>query len=385
MREIALATLWGILLFLPASKVEADRRIWRVRSGDALSILAQRFHVSVDEIRQWNNLEGDRIFVGQELIVSSAENREQNGVETQNGLTHRVQSGETLSHIALHYDLSIDDLITLNPGLNADRIREGQTLHVSPDANRQSIHYVIRSGDNLSRIAKRHRVELHDLLRWNRNIHRNHLRIGQTLLILSDIPESRSESKGAPYRGSLEYAEQLPRHPGYFIRNAQRSYGTLETILWLQDAFDAVLARHPGSPRIRIHDISLEHGGPMSGHRSHQSGRDVDLSYFQKRCGRQPCPMRRVRPEHLDATRQWTLFEHWLKNERIDAIFVDYQLQRPLFEAARRAGYSRSELSRWIQYPRGPNFPFGIIRHFPQHHDHAHVRFVCPDTDSECR
>ncbi len=369
------------LVLLWTLPTNADRRIWRVRSGDALSVLAERFDVTVEDLREWNDLESDAIRVGQELVVAGGSVALPDGA----GPLYTVVRGDTLSHIAARHGTRIEELLRLNPGLRPDRLRAGQTLRVTAPEGRQRIDYRVREGDTLARIAARHRVEVREILRWNPRLRPDHIRAGQTVVVWSEIPESVSESIGAPNHGRLENAEVLPPHPGYIVRNRNRAYGTLETILWIQDAFDAVRAQHPGAPRVRIHDISLPAGGPMAGHRSHQSGRDVDMSYFQRRCGGLPCPMRRLNPEDLDADRQWTLFEHWLKNDQVDAIFMDYSLQRPLYEAARRAGYSRTELSRWIQYPRGPSFPLGIVRHYRRHRDHAHVRFTCPDTDETCR
>ncbi len=368
-----------------AAPVHADRRIWRVRSGDALSVLAERFDVSVDDLRSWNELEGDQINIGQELIVGPEAGGQRAAETRRDGPSYEVRQGDTLSHIASRHDISLDRLRELNGGLRGERIRVGQRLVVGESDGRERIRYRIRRGDNLSRLAARHRVSVRDLMRWNRRLRRDRIRIGQEITIWSDIPESVSESIGAPNRGSLERGERLPNHPGFVVRDRNRAWGTLETILWMQDAFDHLRARFPGAPRVRVHDISRRRGGPMTGHRSHQSGRDVDLAYYQRRCGGRPCVFRNLRPQDLDANRQWALFEHWLKNDQVDAIFMDYSLQEPLYRAARRAGYSRAQLSRWIQYPRGPSFPHGIVRHFRKHRDHAHVRFTCPETDERCR
>lgn len=373
------------LAFAFATPAQADRRIWRVRSGDALSLLAERFEVSVEDLRSWNDLESDQINIGQELVVAPDDDSNDDGPEPADGPTYEVRSGDTLSHIAARHNLSVERLRALNGGLRGDRIREGQRLVIGEPDGRERIEYRIRRGDNLSRLAARHRVTVRDLLRWNRRLRPDRIRIGQEIVIWSEVPESVSESVGAPNRGELDHGERLPNHSGYLVRDPNRAWGTLETVLWMQDAFDHLRARFPGAPRVRVHDISRRRGGPMTGHRSHQSGRDVDLSYFQRRCEGRPCPFRRLSPDELDADRQWALFEHWLKNDQVDAIFMDYSLQEPLYQAARRAGYSRAQLSRWIQYPRGPSFPHGIVRHFRKHRDHAHVRFTCPETDERCR
>lgn len=368
-----------------AVPAQADRRIWRVRSGDALSLLAERFEVSVEDLRSWNDLDSDQINIGQELVVEpDSERRDASGAPA-DGPTYEVRAGDTLSHIASRHNISVERLRELNGGLRGDRIREGQRLVIGESDGRERIEYTIRRGDNLSRLAARHRVSVRDLLRWNRRLRADRIRVGQEIVIWSEVPESVSESIGAPNRGQLERGERLPNHAGYMVRDRNRAWGTLETVLWMQDAFDHLRARFPGSPRVRVHDISRRRGGPMTGHRSHQSGRDVDLSYFQSRCSGRPCPFRNLSPDELDANRQWALFEHWLKNDQVDAIFMDYSLQAPLYRAARRAGYSRQQLSRWIQYPRGSSFPHGIVRHFRKHRDHAHVRFSCPETDERCR
>ncbi len=484
-RTLALAL--GVAL-LGSVEARADRVVWRVQAGDMLGALAIRFGVTVDELRAWNGLEGDRILVGQELVVapgasstaaassatarsstttsatgatpssasaSASEPRvaaaegaraprdraerarraqeptpaegeptiasdatsaeadapsdaaptpERTPTETRTRSrstetaraaetrtesradlpTYVLQRGDTLSHVARRHDTTVEQLLAINPGLRADRIAAGRRVHVPVPEGTLRIEHVARSGETLARLAERHRVSVRDLVRWNPGIRRG-LRAGRTVVIWSAVPASVSASVGAPNRGRLLEAEPMPPHPGYYVRDPSRSFGTLETVLWMQDAVQEVLDRHPRSPRLRVHDVSLREGGYMNGHRSHQSGRDVDISLYQRRCADRLCPMRTVQPDELDVERTFTLLEHWLKNDRLEAVFLDYSLQAPLYEEGRRRGYSRAQLSRWFQYPHGPAYPLGVVRHFPRHRDHAHVRFVCPDTDDGCR
>ncbi len=366
-----------------SSQPPRQAREHTVVSGDSLSSLATRYETTVEQIQEWNELEGEQIRRGQELIVGYVSPRARR--RPPSGPTHRVEAGETLSHIAVAHDMNVEQILEMNPGLDPTRLSVGQEVQVAQSDGRQRISVRVRRGDSLGRIARRHRVRVRDIRRWNRSVRRRGLRAGQQLVLWSEIPESTSESHGEPWDGSLTHAVQLARHPSYVIRDRGRAWGTLETTLWIEDAFDAVRDQFPRSPRVRVHDISRRRGGRMHGHRSHQSGRDVDISYYQRRCPQDTgCRMVPLRPAHLDAERQWALFEAWLRAGRAEKIFVDYSLQGVLYDAARRDGYSRSQLSRWFQYPRGQNFPHGVIRHFPKHRDHAHVRFVCPDTDAEC-
>ena len=192
-----------------------------------------------------------------------------------------------------------------------------------------------------------------------------------------------SASVGSAHAGRLSSAVQLPPHAAYAVRDSSRAWGTPDTIQFLVHAFDQVRELDPAAPPLRVHDLSLRQGGPMAGHKSHQSGRDVDLTYYQHRCAG-ACPARTVTPTELDAPRQWRLLQHWLTRGAAEFIFVDYSLQRPLYEAARASGASARQLASWFQYPRGARFPAGIIRHAPNHANHVHVRFRCAASDRQC-
>ena len=395
-------------------RADADRpAVYAVRSGDALSLIAERFDVSVEELREWNDIEGDRILIGQELrLVPTASNEEASPpaspettsptVESQteetptvespteerpaprsDGPVYQIREGETLSEVAVRLQTDIPTLVRLNPGMNPDRIRAGQNIRI-PEA-RAAIDYVVARGDSLHRIASRHEVSVRELLRWNPPVRRHGLLAGRTIRIYSDVPVSRSESIGLPYNGRLEHGVQLPPHPLYVIRERSRAYGTLETVRWITAAFDAVREAFPRGPRVRVHDLSDEDGGALRDHRSHQSGRDVDMAFFRRRCGQNECGFANTAPGQIDVRRQWKLFKHWLERDQVEAIFIDYSLQRPLYEHARREGATPRQLRTWFQYPRGQEHAFGIVRHFAHHQDHAHIRFACPDTDDECR
>jgi murein endopeptidase len=136
---------------------------------------------------------------------------------------------------------------------------------------------------------------------------------------------------------------------------------------------------------VRVHDISDRDGGPLRDHRSHQSGRDVDIAFFRRHCAQNECGFGNTAPGQIDVARQWALLSTWLRSGRVEAIFIDYSLQQPLYDYARSQGATPAQLREWFQYPRGANHAFGIVRHFAHHRDHLHVRFVCPDSDSECR
>ena len=90
-----------------------------VQRGDALSVLAQRFDVSMDEIRRVNGLKHDAIQVGQTLkIPATLILRE-----------HKIERGETLSQIAFEYEVTLEAIRAVNE-LKSDTIRPGQILKI---------------------------------------------------------------------------------------------------------------------------------------------------------------------------------------------------------------------------------------------------------------
>jgi uncharacterized protein YcbK (DUF882 family) len=91
---------------------------------------------------------------------------------------HEVRSGQTLSHIANKYHVSVATLLAANGLSNADRLKPGQLLTVPP---RGAIH--VRRGQTLSHIARDHKVTVVELARANGLKPDSTLREGQRLFL----------------------------------------------------------------------------------------------------------------------------------------------------------------------------------------------------------
>ncbi|KPL59390.1 hypothetical protein AM506_12290 [Rossellomorea vietnamensis] len=152
---------------------------YRVQSGDSLSVIAYKYDTSVSNLKNWNNLNSDLIYVNQVLEVSAP--------SSSSAKTYTVQSGDYLSKIGAKYDVYVAELKSWN-NLSSDVIYPGQTLIVSsggtttPPPSTGSSTYTVQSGDTLSHIAIRYDVSVSSIKSWN-GLSSDTIYVGQKLSI----------------------------------------------------------------------------------------------------------------------------------------------------------------------------------------------------------
>ncbi|MDQ8201615.1 LysM peptidoglycan-binding domain-containing protein [Pelagicoccus sp. SDUM812003] len=160
-----------------------------IRKGDNLSDIAKRFGVTVDEIKAANNIpNANRLQVGQALVIP--------GVQSEgpaNGLSYTIRSGDNLSDIAKRFGVSLSDIKSANRLINPNKLVVGQTIVIpgasAPIASAQISSYTIQKGDNLSDIAQRFGVSLAQLKAANNISDADLISVGQTLSIPSGEPQ----------------------------------------------------------------------------------------------------------------------------------------------------------------------------------------------------
>jgi len=118
--------------------------------------------------------------------------------------TYRVKSGDTLGKIAAKYKVSVSRLKTWN-GLKNSRIYAGQKLQIRPKQSVTSSknytlrkdYYVVKKGDNLSRIAARSHTTVKNLIKLN-HLKSTVVRPGQRLLIRTRKIAKKPHSESYP-------------------------------------------------------------------------------------------------------------------------------------------------------------------------------------------
>lgn len=189
------------------SKAESttSNREYTIKRGDTLSGIARAHSTTVRQLKEWNNLSSDLIFVNQKLIVgrqstgstsstqssSSASSEQTMGTSSSSSQTqtrtHRVVRGDTLYGLARQYGTTVSRIRSLN-NLTSDTILINQRLIVgssssnTPTTQSNTRTYTVRSGDNLTRIARANNTTVSNLMSWN-NLRSDLIRTGQTLIV----------------------------------------------------------------------------------------------------------------------------------------------------------------------------------------------------------
>jgi penicillin-insensitive murein endopeptidase len=203
-----------------------------------------------------------------------------------------------------------------------------------------------------------------------------------------------SLSGGYPNDGWQIRGKRLRRSTELQIREAshERVYGHPALVLMLHRSARDVAKGAPGSVLL-VGDLSSRLGGPISGHRSHQSGRDADVGFYVTDLKGKRLPStdyvafdgdgksKDGRPLLFDDERNWLLVESWARDLRagLSHIFVSWPLRERLLKFARSkprfAKYVLSATALLKQPEKGED-----------HDDHFHVRITCPKEEEEiCR
>lgn len=188
-----------------------------------------------------------------------------------------------------------------------------------------------------------------------------------------------SDSIGEPWNGALFGGEAMPSGEGYEIRRPNRSYGAPHVVDHLRHVIAEVRALYPNVHTLAIGDLSAKQGGKIGGHVSHQSGLDVDVGLYFKHQPKGYPDSFAPASDDLDLEATWALLTALGRTADLDTgvhiIFFDYEAQGRLYKWAKGHGTPAEDLDFLLQYPRGKDATEGLVRHWPHHGDHFHVRF----------
>ena len=160
----------GQVLKIPTKTVDiGETDIYQVQAGDTLYSIARKYNISVNELKNLNNLIDNTLSIGQILEVPS-------GLSPYN--SYIVDKGDTLYSIAKKFDTSVNKLKELN-NLSSNMLSIGQKLLIPIG---EETTYVVKAGDTLYSIAKEFNTTV-DRLKELNDLSNNTLSIGQILIV----------------------------------------------------------------------------------------------------------------------------------------------------------------------------------------------------------
>ena len=166
----------GQKLKISATKVDQPNEYYTVKKGDTLYSIASSNNLTVQELKDLNNLTSNNLSIGQSLLIKKMPK------ENTNVTTYTVKSGDTLYSIAKKYNTTVNAITTLN-NLTSNTLSIGQTLKIPTSTqNVTEQTYTVKSGDTLYSIARKYNTTVSDLINRN-NLKTSNLSIGQKLII----------------------------------------------------------------------------------------------------------------------------------------------------------------------------------------------------------
>ena len=312
---------------------------------ETAAVLAERYGVAEEDIIRWNSLVADEdgryVHSGARLRI-----RARAFPSPRQRARHRVREDETLESIAERYGVRADELLIWNPWLvQGDK----------PRRLRAKMQLTIWAPSSVAGPGGATR--------------------GPAIPEFSVPPDQPvATSRGRPHKGRLIDGAALPVNESlYTIRFERLAFGTTLAVLNIQRALASFRyeTAYPGT--IYIGAMSRKTGRRLRPHKSHQSGRDVDV-----RLPAMPYATRtqKLREWEVDWHATWALIRAFAETGEVQQIFLEMKFWRRLRKAAVEMGTPDAEIASIMRT---------YVRHSRGHVAHIHVRFVCSEAAEYCR
>ena len=121
--EYAEAVVQGVLDYIGYEyEINPELSYYTVEVGDSLYGIANKYGMTVEELKKLNNLQNNLLSIGQKLIV-----KYNDSLDTVD--FYEVKKGDTLYGIALKNNISVNDLMNYND-LTSSFLQVGQVLKI---------------------------------------------------------------------------------------------------------------------------------------------------------------------------------------------------------------------------------------------------------------
>ena len=307
-------------------------------------------------------------------------------------IRYRLGRGEQVAELAERYGVPMAEVEAINGP--ASELHKGDLVVLQPRTFAPPrASRAVKVGEKKrtwAEVAARWGVDEQELRLWNQRFKKRKEKLpkGAVLTVRFDSgvtrfpyvgtpqPMPTFEAKkdafsiGKPHRGRIENAAQLPESELYTIRFNRLAWGSTLTVESIQSALAAFRRDSGFSGDLFIGAMSRKTGRRLRPHRSHQSGRDLDI--------RMPA-MSHTEGYKLDRTEidwhaTWVLVDSFIRTGNVKVIFLERKLFARLRSAGLRMGATDERMDEVMSK----------VRHSKGHTSHIHVRFVCAEGSERC-
>ncbi|WP_418791552.1 LysM peptidoglycan-binding domain-containing protein [Phosphitispora sp. TUW77] len=172
-----------------------------IKSGDTLYSLAIRYGTTVSAIVAVNpGIDPNNLMIGQVICIP----QQAGPPPCPGGKYYTIQPGDTLYQISRFFNVSVDDILMANPGLDPDNLMIGQVIcipGVAPPAQcpAGTTPYIIQAGDTYYSLAIRFNTTVAAIIAANPGVDPNNLMIGQRICIPQALPPAQCPAGTTPY------------------------------------------------------------------------------------------------------------------------------------------------------------------------------------------
>jgi LysM repeat protein/soluble lytic murein transglycosylase-like protein len=148
---------------------------YKIKKGDTLGSVAAKFGISVSKLKKQNNLKTESLTVGKTLQIPP----EAETAKSKTNSSYKVRKGDNLWTISKKLKIDSEQLRVANHLAVGAELKPGQILKIpsasqlakkSSNKSKSSTKnglYTVQSGDSLDKIARKYKVKISDLMKWN--------------------------------------------------------------------------------------------------------------------------------------------------------------------------------------------------------------------------
>lgn len=155
----------------PVEPIADSSSYHRVKSGETLSSIAEKYSISVSDLASVNHISKKKQIIKGSVLKIPQTGQPEAKPKEEKFITYNVRQGDSLFTLAKKFDTTARKIKEMNK-LKADSLKVGQTLKIAAGPLQGLDTYKVKNGDTMSNIAQRHNMDLNDFLRIN-NLSKN--------------------------------------------------------------------------------------------------------------------------------------------------------------------------------------------------------------------